>query len=117
MSDADKIQDRPIVTGKSQDVFHDLCTIRKYGALDFLVDGELKKRLAARIDFGERKYGSRLMTHNGRDVLVDIEQEVLDGIQYAHQGVMEGHRVAHIRNALICAAEALAEYRRILERQ
>lgn len=113
MSDADKVQARPIVTGKSQDVFNDLCTVRRYDVLEFIVDGELKKRLAARIDFGERKYGSRLMTYNGREVLVDAEQELLDGIQYTHQGVMEGYRIRHIRDLLISGAEALIEYRRL----
>jgi hypothetical protein len=114
MSDAAKVQQKPIVTEQSQDVFNDLCKQTDFGGLP-LISEELKDRLAARIDFGERKYGSRLMTYNGRDVLVDIDQEILDGIQYSHQGVMQGHRVAHIRNILIKAAAALTEYRYIME--
>lgn len=113
MGDADKIQARPVATEKSQDVFNDLCTVRRYGVLELLVDGELKERLAARIAFGERKYGSRLMTYNGREVLVDAEQELLDGIQYTHQAVMEGYRIRHIRDMLISGAEALLVYRRL----
>jgi hypothetical protein len=116
MDDTAKIQALPIVTDKSQDVFDDLCRQTGFDGQP-LIGEALKARLAARIDFGERKYGSRLMTYNGRDVLVDIDQEMLDGIQYSHQGTMEGHRVAHIRNILIQAADALAEYRRIMEKK
>jgi hypothetical protein len=43
-----------------------------------------------RIDFGEKKYGQRLRTNNGRDWLMDCYQEVLDGISYSAQGMLEG---------------------------
>ncbi|VVB51966.1 Uncharacterised protein [uncultured archaeon] len=116
MSDAAKVQQRPVTTPESRDVFEDLLKQTDFAGR-MLISDVLEERLAARIDYGERKYGSRLKTNNGRDVLLDIEQELLDGVQYSHQGVMQGHRVAHIRNALIKAAEALAEYRRITEQK
>ena len=43
-----------------------------------------------RIDMGEKKYGQRLRTNNGRDWLLDAYQEALDGISYSAQGVLEG---------------------------
>jgi hypothetical protein len=108
-----KVQDKPIVTEFSKDVFEDLVKATNFTGHE-LISGELAERLSARIDFGFKKYGSRLKTFNGRDVLLDIEQELLDGIQYSHQGIMEGHRVAHIRNGLITNVKELLRYRRIM---
>lgn len=113
---ADKVQDKPVVTAGSKDVFSDLLNQKRFDG-QTLISGELQTRLAVRIDFGQRKYGSRLMTYNGRDVLLDIEQELLDGIQYSHQAVMQDHRVLHIRNGLVKLVEQLLEYRRITEGQ
>ena len=45
--------------------------------------------LRARSEFGERKYGTRLTTHNGRDAYLDALQEVLDLVVYLHQAQME----------------------------
>ena len=43
-----------------------------------------------RIEFGEKKYGQRLRTNNGRDALLDCYQEVLDSISYSAQYYLEG---------------------------
>ena len=43
-----------------------------------------------RIEMGEKKYGQRLRTNNGRDWVLDCYQEALDGISYSAQGVLEG---------------------------
>jgi|SRR5208282_1897984 len=51
---------------------------------------EIAEDIEARILLGERKYGSRLKTHNGRDALLDLMQECLDSINYAKQVQLEG---------------------------
>jgi hypothetical protein len=45
--------------------------------------------LIARAEMGEKKYGTKLRTNNGRKVLVDLYQESLDGLMYAMQGRLE----------------------------
>jgi hypothetical protein len=45
--------------------------------------------LQARSDFGEKKYSTKLMTHNGRDALTDAHQECLDLLLYLTQAIME----------------------------
>ena len=42
-----------------------------------------------RIDMGEKEYGQRLRTNNGRDALLDCYQECLDGISYSAQYYLE----------------------------
>ena len=39
--------------------------------------------------FGLKKYGTRLMTHNGRDPLWDSYQEALDLAMYLRQAILE----------------------------
>jgi hypothetical protein len=45
--------------------------------------------MAARHAEGCRKYGTPLQPHNGRDVLVDLYQELLDACVYARQAIFE----------------------------
>lgn len=42
-----------------------------------------------RVDAGERKYGTKLMTHNGRDALMDAYQEAIDLVMYLRQAMDE----------------------------
>jgi hypothetical protein len=49
------------------------------------VIADLKKRS----DFGERKYGTKLKTFNGRRTIIDWYQESLDAVMYGAQAVME----------------------------
>lgn len=51
---------------------------------------EIAEDIEARIRLGERKYGSRLKAFNGRNALLDLLQESLDGINYAQQCQIEG---------------------------
>ena len=46
--------------------------------------------IEARIRLGERKYGTRLKSHNGRDAMLDLYQEILDALNYSKQLVIEG---------------------------
>lgn len=50
----------------------------------------VSKDLSDRISFGEKKYGTRLKTNNGRDCLMDAYQECLDFIHYIKQAQLEG---------------------------
>lgn len=43
---------------------------------------EIKELLKSRYDFGKKKYGQALMTEDGRDVVRDLEEELLDAIYY-----------------------------------
>jgi len=45
--------------------------------------------IEARVASGEKKYGTRLKTNNGRNALLDLYQEVLDGVNYAAQNILE----------------------------
>lgn len=45
--------------------------------------------MEARRQFGLRKYGTELMTHNGRDPLLDAYQESLDLCMYIRQAIAE----------------------------
>jgi predicted ArsR family transcriptional regulator len=51
---------------------------------------QLAEDIEARIRMGEKKYGTRLKSHNGRDALLDLLQEALDAINYAKQLEVEG---------------------------
>lgn len=45
--------------------------------------------IQARVDAGELKYGTKLMTHNGRDALWDAYQEAIDLVMYLRQAILE----------------------------
>ncbi len=45
--------------------------------------------IEARVASGEKKYGCRLRTNNGRDVDLDLYQEVLDSINYTTQAFLQ----------------------------
>lgn len=45
-----------------------------------------------RDESGLRKYGVRLQADNGRDVLVDTYQELLDAVVYIRQAIYERDR-------------------------
>lgn len=50
-----------------------------------LVQADMRDRDA----MGERKHGTRLQPHNGRDSLVDAYQEALDLVVYLRQAIYE----------------------------
>ncbi len=50
---------------------------------------EVLKDLTLRAETGKEKYGTYLRTNNGRDALVDLYQELLDGCMYLKQKLME----------------------------
>lgn len=54
-----------------------------------LRDPVLMELLQGRIAEGVSHYGTRLMTHNGRDSLQDEREELLDAMLYALQSCLE----------------------------
>jgi hypothetical protein len=46
---------------------------------------DIQERVAA----GQRKYGTKLQTGNGRDPLWDLYQELLDAVFYCRQAILE----------------------------
>lgn len=57
---------------------------KNFGALGVAED------LRARAEEGEKKYGTPLLTFNGRNPVVDLYQEILDALVYEAQARMEG---------------------------
>lgn len=45
--------------------------------------------IEARVKAGQRKYGTKLQAHNGRDALWDAYQECLDMAMYLRQAIVE----------------------------
>jgi len=54
-----------------------------------VVLGYVQSDLAARAAAGEKKYGTMLRTHNGREALWDAYQEALDLAMYLRQAILE----------------------------
>ena len=52
--------------------------------LDFVIED-----LQARAKIGNEKYGTLLMTKNGRNALIDAYQEALDLVMYLKQTILE----------------------------
>ena len=78
-------QPLPITTKKSVDVAVEVAEeLKKLGLEGIAEDVE------ARIRIGERKYGKRLQSFNGRDALKDLYDEVLDSLNYSKQLEIEG---------------------------
>lgn len=53
------------------------------------VTDAIVKDMTDRREHGIKKYGTELMTNNGRDALVDAYQEALDLVVYLKQELME----------------------------
>lgn len=51
--------------------------------------------IAARKEFGLKKYGTPLQAHNGRDALMDAYEETLDLIVYLRQAIEERGDTRH----------------------
>ena len=80
--DAARVQAMP--TGDGIDVAVEVAKDLRTRGLEHIAEDT-----EARIRLGEKKYGTRLKAHNGRDAMLDLYQEVLDGVNYAKQLVIE----------------------------
>jgi hypothetical protein len=78
-------QPLPITTRKSVDVAMEVAEELKSRGL-----GDVADDVEARIRIGERKYGKRLQSYNGRDAVKDLYDEVLDALNYSKQLEIEG---------------------------
>jgi hypothetical protein len=45
--------------------------------------------IQTRVEMGERKYGTKLQSFNGRDALMDAYQEAIDLCMYLRQAIAE----------------------------
>jgi hypothetical protein len=54
-----------------------------------VVADQLIQDIQDRVALGEKRYGTKLMTGNGRNALIDAYQEVLDAAFYLCQALME----------------------------
>lgn len=78
-------QPNPVQVPTSEPIYPDLIQwVTMHQDVD--VTGLLEERHT----FGMQKYGSPLMTHNGRDAERDLLEELGDALFYAHQMYMEG---------------------------
>jgi hypothetical protein len=73
-------QPLPVTTNKSIDVAVEVANDLKGFALQPIAED-----VEARIRIGERKYGKRLQSFNGRDAVKDLYDEVLDALNYSKQ--------------------------------
>src|SRR5277367_1675110 len=99
MSGEDAARVQPMPTGNGIDVAVEVANdLRKIGLENIAEDTE------ARIRLGEQKYGTRLKANNGRDAMLDLYQEVLDGCNYAKQLVIENKDDGTLFNQLVALA-------------
>lgn len=99
-------QAKPVRNPNSLDVLDNLRTCLRLDRTP-LLSPRTDADLTARKVVGIGRYGDSLHSFNGRDVLLDLRQELLDAVMYSHQATMEGHRVAHVRRACLDAIQAL----------
>ena len=81
-------QPRPTTSAQSRAVLPSAlitCAQTHYSIARRLCDA-----LTARADLGVARYGTPLLTHNGRDAIRDLREELLDAIMYATQAQLEG---------------------------
>lgn len=105
MSRADGIQPKPFYQASSTDVLTDIENEVEAGIAR--KDSRMLQQLRERVALGEKKYGMRLVSFNGRDACQDCLQEVLDGIMYSQQMKLEGHPMANRLHALFVEAVTL----------
>lgn len=100
MSKADQIQPLPFYQANSTDVLGDIEQEMQIQHLPAQIVAQLRERVA----LGEKKYGMRLVSFNGRNAGQDCLQEALDGIMYSQQMKLEGHPLADKLRALFVEA-------------
>jgi hypothetical protein len=83
MIDAAERQKLP--TGDGEDVAQEVVRLLRADAYTALLIPDIEARIAS----GEKKYGTRLKTNNGRNVDLDLYQEVLDSLNYSMQAYLQ----------------------------
>jgi len=72
-------------TGDGQDVAREVVRLLEVDPATALLIADIEARVAS----GEKKYGTRLKTDNGRNVDLDLYQEVLDSMNYSVQAFLQ----------------------------
>lgn len=102
-------QPLPITTKKSVDVAVEVAEDLRKANLD-----DVAVNIEERIALGERKYGKRLQSFNGRNAVKDLYDEVLDALNYSKQMYIEGLDDGTLFNTLVGVAR---EVKARLDRQ
>ncbi len=85
--------EEPKPTGQGRPVTSELVEHLRQNYGNFLEIPEILNALEDRSRMGEMKYGTVLREHNGRDCVNDLEQELLDALQYLQQAKMEQRKI------------------------
>jgi hypothetical protein len=72
-------------TGDGQDVAKEVVQLLAAEPWSSVLIEDIESRVAS----GEKKYGTRLKTDNGRNVDLDLYQEVLDSMNYSMQAFLQ----------------------------
>ena len=91
--------------------------VDRYGIQQPATTHAIVADLVARDALGFERYGQNLETHDGRNTLNDLYQELLDGAQYARKAIEEGLDNAHLRSVYRDLLAALCDIRHQLDDQ
>lgn len=88
--------------------------------VEFMGNPQIADDLRARAEMGKDRYGTLLMTHNGRDAVMDCYQECLDALMYIMQAKLEStpdesQALSRVRLYLYVATDWLKEFIRSRE--
>ena len=89
-------QQKPIMSPNSKQVIPEF----NFGPGLEDIESKVRAFLEARLDRGEKTYGTRLFTHNGRNALQDAKEELADAALYLMQAKLEaddaGDKLRHL---------------------
>lgn len=112
----DAAQRQQLPTGDGQDVAREVVRVISGDPATAILINDIESRVAS----GEKKYGTRLKTDNGRNVDLDLYQEVLDAMNYSMQAFLQTGRrtymdifnsqvnIATVVKAILVAQDAAA---------
>jgi hypothetical protein len=112
-------QARPVLSEKSRPVLPEVLSWLRDRTFHGKVSREhaesLREALERRTAYGVKEYGLPLHSHTGRDVLHDLEEELVDAIQYAMQAIDEnGWEVNGFLHGILTAQlSAWCDYQRV----
>jgi hypothetical protein len=112
-------QARPVLSPESRPVLPEVLSWLRDRTFHGRVSREhaesLRAALERRTAYGVERYGMPLHSHTGRDVLHDLEEEIVDAIQYAMQAIDEnGWEVNGFLHGILTAQlSAWCDYQRV----
>jgi hypothetical protein len=112
-------QARPVLSPESRPVLPEVLSWLRDRTFHGRVSREhaesLREALERRTAYGVKQYGIPLHSHTGRDVLHDLEEEIVDAIQYAMQAIDEnGWEVNGFLHGILTAQlSAWCDYQRV----